>query len=230
MNAKWQPYLKLDPEGWPCMAQQTYEPLISEDGTKFCKNYNVDSEYQKMENKPRPLYTKEIVDWFFQNELAYLELFKDKKYAPEVKDIDYKNQKIYIKWYGKSCNQIINDPEIKEWPEYMWRRQIRDIIVDQYDEGIYKLTMYPHCHYITDTKQMKAIDWYGCVPIDDPFIEQKYMQGIIHDTAQFRLDETGEPIDDKVNLEIMFKRSLGEHVLWGDENMSYIYKELFGDG
>ena len=40
----------------------------------------------------------------------------------------------------------------------MWRRQIRDIIVDQYDEGIYKLTMYPHCHYITDTKQMKAIE------------------------------------------------------------------------
>ena len=159
----WQPYLKLDEVGFPCMAQQTYEPLISGDGTTFCKNYNVDSEYQKMENKPRPLYTKEIVDWFFQNELAYLELFKDKKYAPEVKDIDYKNQKIYIKWYGKSCNQIINDPEIKEWPEYMWRQQIRDIIVDQYDEGIYKLTMYPHCHYITDTKQMKAIDWYGCV-------------------------------------------------------------------
>lgn len=230
MNAKWEPYLKLDQEGYPCMAQQTYEPLISKDGTTFCKNYNVDSEYQKMENKPRPFYTKEVVDWFFQNELTYLEFFKDKKYAPEVKDIDYKNQKIYIKWYGKSCNQIINDPEIKEWPEYMWRTQIRDIIVDQYDEGVYKLTMYPHCHYITDRKQMKAIDWYGCVPIDDPFIEQKYMQGIIHDTAQFRLDETGEPINDKVNLEIMFKRSLGEHVLWGNENMSYIYRELFGNG
>ena len=77
----WQPYLKLDEVGFPCMAQQTYEPLISGDGTTFCKNYNVDSEYQKMENKPRPLYTKEIVDWFFQNELTYLELFKDKKYA-----------------------------------------------------------------------------------------------------------------------------------------------------
>ena len=227
LNAKWQPYLKLDPEGWPCMAQQTYEPLISEDGTTFCKNYNVDSEYQKMENKPRPFYTKEIVDWFFQNELAYLELFKDKKYAPEVKDIDYKNQKIYIKWYGKSCNQIINDPEIKEWPEYMWRQQIRDIIVDQYDEGIYKLTMYPHCHYIDSQGQMRAIDWYGCVPVDAPYIEEKYMQGIIHETAQFRLEETGKAVDSVLNLETMFKRSLSTHVLWGDQDMSYIYKKIF---
>jgi hypothetical protein len=24
----------------------------------------------------------------------------------------------------------------------------------------------------------------------------------------------------------MFKRSLGTHVFWGDQNMSYIYKEL----
>tara|TARA_B100000902_G_scaffold11085_1_gene13566 strand:+ start:2132 stop:2830 length:699 start_codon:yes stop_codon:yes gene_type:complete len=224
---KWNHYLKLDSIGRPCMAQQTYEPLVSEDGKTFCKNYGFPNEYAYRDIQHRPLYTKEVVDWFFQNELTYLELFKDKKYAPEVKDIDYKNQKIYIKWYGKSCNQVIYDPEVEEWPEYMWRRQIRDIIVDQFDEGIYKLTMYPHCHYITDYKQMKCIDWYGCVPIDDPYIEEKYMQGIIHDTAQFRLDETGELVEDKINLEIMFKRSLSTHVLWGDQNMSYIYEELF---
>jgi hypothetical protein len=87
--------------------------------------------------------------------------------------------------------------------------------------------MYPHCHYIDDNDNMRAIDWYGCVPVDEPFIEEKYMQGIIHETAQFRLDETGKPIEDKLNLEIMFQRSLSTHVLWGDENMGYIYKELF---
>lgn len=223
--ADWKPYLKLDPDGYPCMAQQTYEPLVSPDGKTFCKNYAWPNEYQYMETKDRPLYTNEVVEWFWFNELAYLELFKDKPYAPEIVDIDYKTRKIFLKWYNKSCNQIIYGPGI--WPQGDWRQQIKDIILDQWDEGIYKLTMYPHCHYVDSRGQMRAIDWYGCVPIDEPYIEEKYMQGIIHNTAQFRLEETGSAVDNVLNLETMFKRSLGTHVLWGEQDMSYIYKELF---
>jgi hypothetical protein len=223
--ADWKPYLKLDTDGYPCMAQQTYEPLVSPDGKTFCKNYAWPNEYQYMETKDRPLYTDEVAEWFWFNELTYLELFKDKPYAPEIVDIDYKTRKIFLKWYNKSCNQIIYGPGI--WPQGDWRQQIKDIILDQWDEGIYKLTMYPHCHYTDSQGQMRAIDWYGCVPIDEPYIEEKYMQGIIHDTAQFRLEETGAAVDNVLNLETMFKRSLGTHVLWGDKDMSYIYKELF---
>lgn len=221
----WKPYLKLSNEGNPCMAQQTYEPLVSEDGKTFCKNYGFPNEYQYMETKDRPLYTNEVVEWFFFNELTYLEFFKDKPYAPEVIDVDYTNRKIYIKWYDKSCNQIIYAGT--PWPETDWRQQIKDIILDQYNEGVYKLTMYPHCHYIDSNGNMRAIDWYGCVPVEEPYIEEKYMQGIIHDTAKFRLEETGRAVNSVLNLETMFKRSLGEHVMWGDQNMSYIYKEIF---
>ena len=53
------------------------------------------------------------------------------------------------------------------------------------------------------------------------------MDGIIHNTAQSRLDETGDLVDGKYNLELMFKGSLGTHVLWGEENMQWIYKEIF---
>jgi hypothetical protein len=179
-----------------------------------------------MNSTDRPLYTTEVVEWFWFNELMWIEHFKDKPYAPEILDIDLINKKIYLKWYGASCNQIIYSG--KTWIHEQWRRQIRDIIVDQYNEGVYKLTMYPHCHYIDDDDNMRAIDWYGCVPINKPYIEEKYMQGIIHETAQFRLEETGPAVDSVLDLETMFKRSLGTHVLWGDQDMSYIYKELFG--
>ena len=207
------------------MAQQTYEPLVSADGKTFCKNYSWPNDYQYRETSDRPLYTDEVVEWFFQNELKYIELFKDKPYAPEIIDIDYTTRKIYLKWYVKSCNQIIYSS--KDWPAYQWRKQIKNIMLDQYNEGIYKLTMYPHCHYIDDNNNMRAIDWYGCVPVDRPYIEEKYMQGIIHETAQFRLEETGAAVDSVLNLETMFKRSLGTHVKWGDQDMSYIYKEIF---
>lgn len=221
----WKPYLKLDHNGNLCMAQQTYEPLISSDGKTFCKNYSWPNEYQYLETKDRPLYTKEVVDWFFANELLWIQYFKDKTYAPEILEIDLINKKIYLKWYNESCNQIIYSG--KDWPQEQWRQQIKEIILDQYKDNVYKLTMYPHCHYIDNDGQMRAIDWYGCVPVDNPYIEEKYMQGIIHETAKFRLEETGNSKNGFLNLEIMFKRSLGTHVLWGDQNMSYIYKEIF---
>lgn len=223
----WTPYLKLDYNGVPCMAQQTYEPLVSEDGKTFCKNYFWPNDYQYRETTDRPLYKKEVVDWFFQNELKYIDKFKNKSYAPEIIDIDYKGKKIFLKWYNKSCNQIMYSG--KEWPQKEWREQIKNIILDQYHEGVYKLTMYPHCHYISSEGNMRSIDWYGCVPVNEPFISEKYMQGIIHKTAQFRLDETGAAIDNVLNLESMFKRSLSTHVLWGDQNMNYIYKEIFNE-
>ena len=224
---KWNPYLKLSNEGYPCMAQQTYEPLVSEDGKTFCKNYAWPNEYQYRETKDRPLYTAEVADWFFHNELRYIEQFTGKPYAPEIIDINYTDRKIYLKWYGVSCNQIIYKPHT--WPQSDWREQIKDIMLDIYNEGVYKLTMYPHCHYVDTYGQMRAIDWYGCVPVDAPYIAEKYMQGIIHDTAKFRLEETGAAVDNVLNLETMFKRSLGEHVMWGDQNMSYIYKEIFDE-
>lgn len=223
----WSPYLKLETDGRLCMAQQTYEPLISPDGKLFCKNYSFPNKYQYIETPDRPLYTKEVVDWFFINELAWIEFFKDKPYAPEIVDIDYTNQRIFLKWYDKSCNQVMYSGS--PWPEAAWRKKIKDIMIDQYQEGVYKLTMYPHCHYIDDNNNMRAIDWYGCVPVEEPYIQEKYMQGIIHDTAKFRLEETGESVSGVLNLETMFKRSLGTHVMWGNQNMSYIYKEIFGE-
>lgn len=221
----WHPYLKYDPDGYQAMAQQTYEPLISSDGTVFCKNYNWDNAYQRMCGE-RPLYTPEVVEWFFQNELKYLEYFKHKAYSPEILDIDIHNKKIYMKWYKKSCNQIIYSGE--PWPAQDWLTQIKSIMLDQYKEGIYKLTMYPHCHYIDSTANMRAIDWYGCVPANNPVIEEQNMKGIIHETAQFRLDETGPAVDGLLNLEIMFKQGLAEYVTWGDYKMTSVYKELFG--
>jgi hypothetical protein len=221
----WEPYLKLSTEGHPCMAQQTYEPLVSSDGKTFCKNYSFPNDYQFRETTNRPLYTEEVTEWFFNNELKYINLFKDKSYAPEIIDIDYNNKKIYLTWYHKSCNQIIYSDS--RWPQDNWQQQIKNIILDQYSAGIYKLTMYPHCHYIDNDNNMRAIDWYGCVPVDTPYIKEKYMQGIIHETAQFRLEETGAAVDSVLNLETMFKRSLSTHVLWGTRNMNYIYEEIF---
>tara|TARA_R110000782_G_scaffold64196_3_gene131029 strand:- start:5784 stop:6461 length:678 start_codon:yes stop_codon:yes gene_type:complete len=223
MNIReWNPYLKYQ-DGELGMAQQTYEPLISPDGKTFCANYNWQNQYQQQEDS-RPLYTKDVCDYFFDQEVKYIQLFQNKPYAPEVIDIDYTRKLIFIKWYNNSCNHTIYRDMCLD---LRWFQQIRDILVDQYNSGYYKLTMYPHCHYIDNLGNMRAIDWYGVVPVQSPYIEEQYMEAIIHDSARFRLAETGERKHNLINLEIMFKRSLGTHVKWGKSDMSYIYKEIF---
>ena len=219
----WNYYYKFSERGRRGMAQTTYEPLINPEGTVFCANYNLNTNYHQSMGS-RPLYDQEVIDWFFNNDLKNLEHFSKKDYAPEILDIDHVNKRIFIKWYGKSCNDVVYGED--QWP-HEWLDQLKDVILDQHNEGYYKLTMYSHCHFVTDTGQLKAIDWYGCVPISNPFIHRKYMDTIIHESAKFRLDETGPLVGDYYNLEIMFKRGLEEHVLWGDKNLKFIHDLIF---
>jgi hypothetical protein len=152
------------------------------------------------------------------------ETFVINSFLSTTVDIDIAKKRIFYKWYGPTCNEVLYTGGTLPFD---WKSQIRNIMMDAYTSGVYKLTMYPHCHYYDDHGVMHTIDMYGCVEVGDPFIEAKYMDGIIHATAQFRLDETGELVNGRYNLGTMFKQSLGTHVKWGKDNMSFIYGEMF---
>lgn len=223
----WIPFYKYDDQGKPgCMSQQTYEPLISPDGKTFCANYAFDNKYQRVWQPDRPLYTEEVVEYFFCKETEYALKFQSYTWAPEIIELDRTNKRIFYKWNGPTCNEIIYGGGVLPQD---WQQQIYDIMTTLFNEGVYKLTMYPHCHFFDQQGQMHTIDMYGCVEVDDPYIDKNIMDGIIHETAQFRLDETGELVDNRYNLEIMFKRSLGTHVKWGDQTLSHVYEKLFGE-
>jgi hypothetical protein len=68
---------------------------------------------------------------------------------------------------------------------------------------------------------------YGCVDTASPWIPKYAMDGIVHETARFRLDET-DSNDTHYNLEKMFKRSMSTHVKWGDEDLNWLYIKMFG--
>ena len=219
----WIPFYKYSENGSRGMSQQTYEPLINPERTVYCANYNWHNNYQRKYG-PRPLYTSEVVDWFFENELKYVLKFQNKPYMPTLLDIDKSNKKIFYEWNGYSLNELLYEGYDVEWQE-----SIKNILLDLYKEDTYKLTMYPHCHFFDNQGVMKSIDWYGCVSASDPFIETKYMDGIIHETAVFRLEETGDLVDGRYNLEIMFKQGLQHHVKWNGNSMDYIYREIFNN-
>lgn len=225
----WKPFFKLDTNGIECMAQQTYEPLINPEGNVFCANYDWQNKYQRLEDSERPLYTKEAVDYFFNQEVKYIKRYLAQSFMPELLEIDFNLKRIFFKWHGESCNHIIYSG--RNLTDYCldWKDQIKNIELFLFKSGTYKLTMYPHCHFIDRNGIMKTIDWYGCIPVDDYWVDAQWMDSIIHHTAKFRLEETGDVVNGKYNLERMFKGSMGKHVLWGDQDMKYIYKEVFGE-
>jgi hypothetical protein len=215
----WQPFFKYGDDGTLCLAQQTYEPLISSDRKTFCANYDWQNKYQRM-YESRDLYTADVCEWFFQNEIYHLSKFKTKSYVPNILDIDHKNKKIFFEWHGYTFNEMLHKGEPVEWQE-----QLKYIMLDLHNAGTYKLTMYPHCHFLDSNGVMKTIDWYGCVPINHPLIKAKYMDAIVHETARFRLDETNRT-DTHYNLELMYKQSMCNHVKWAGKSLEYIYDEI----
>lgn len=223
--SEWDYYLKLDDYGqYRCMSQQTYEPLVNPEGTVFCANYDWENKYQRREGK-RTLYTKDVVDFFFDKEVTNVLANKDKPYAPEIIDIDYVNKRLYYKWYKETCNDIVFSN--RKLTDYCadWKEQVSNILLDLYNNGTYKLTMYSHCHIIDPDGNLRTIDWYGCVPVSDPVIESQYMDAIIHGTALHRIQEVRT--DRGYDLSMMFKRSLGHFVKWGNEDLTSIYNVMF---
>ena len=93
----WTPFFKIDSVDLVrCMSQQTYEPLISQDRKVFCANYSWPNKYQLLEDPIRPLYTQDVVNWFFENEVNYILKYKNKPYMPVILDIDNINKRIFF--------------------------------------------------------------------------------------------------------------------------------------
>ena len=104
---EWTPYYKIDPiENRLVRSNMLYTPLVNPEGTIFCMNWDADHPYQTAHG-PRPDFTPELLEFFFEREVTHLKLFNSYKWAPEVIDIDEPNKMIFFKWYGETCNNIV---------------------------------------------------------------------------------------------------------------------------
>jgi hypothetical protein len=224
-TADWTYFYKLGEAGNPCWPQQTYEPLISPDRKTFCMNYDPANYYQhNLTKSDRSQYKKEIVEWFFENEITFLEYLADKPYMPRDCDISFKDRKIFFSWNDICCNHFTN--RTQNWPREQWLESIKNIILDQIHSGVYKLSMYPHCHFIDKDGSMKAFDYYSSVFTEEPMIPKTYVDAILSDTSTYRLKDKGVVCNEWINVEEMFKNALLYHVKWGSENLDFIYRNI----
>ncbi len=197
--------------------QMCYEPRVNAEKNVFCMNFCFTSPYQV--NQPRLSYSQDFVDFMFEREVKYLEIFEGKDWMPEILDIE--DKKIFIKWYGATCNDDIyrNNSLDKNWHEHLKR-----IVLDQVDSGYLKSTVYPHSHYYDNNGQMRTIDFYATVEKNNPWLPYEKLLSLVG-TDTDRFEKSRE--EDLINVEHIFKSTLLQYSKW-PVDLTEIYKIIYG--
>jgi hypothetical protein len=212
----WTRYYKLDEMGNPCITQMSYEPLLNPERNVLCMNFDPTNTYQDFMNTVG--FIPEIVYELFDREVAYINKFQKYAWAPEV--LEVVDNKIFIRWYDNTCNDIINTGG--ELPSD-WKEQLHTILQDQLNESVYKITQYPHCFYVNNGR-LHTIDLHACFSFDDCLVPYSKIKGMIHKTTEHRIAEALD--NDLVDMREMFLNSLRTHIKWPDNQLQIIYDKL----
>ena len=226
-TSSWNYYYKLTPEGTPNSSNLLYTPKINPEQTVMCMHYCIDSEYRK---EGQEVADEDLIQWFFDREVKFLNDLSHLKTTPEVYEIDVANRKIFIEWNKETLSQVIYNKDRNldnELPD--WKQQIKDFLIVTKENNFYKMAMYPHCFYISKDNILKTIDYYSVVPYSERFIERRKIEGIIGKDGAYRFDESTDNgyIDFKKFFEITVTRHLVKY--WPDSPFAEIFKEIYND-
>lgn len=220
----WNYYFKQNQYGDLIPSNILYTPLVNPERDVMCMHYVINEKYQK----PKEGMTQEIVDFFFQREVKYLQAFQRWSFAPEILDIDEKNNKIFIEWNNETLSQVINNPvrDInREIPN--WGTGIYEILKAIKDEGYIKVALYPHCFFLGKDGEMKTIDYYSVMPVDDKTIDRSFIEGMIGKEGAYRFDRSTKDgvVDFMPFLKITMREHLSEY--WKSDVFRQWYTQLY---
>ena len=166
---KWNNFYKFK-EGL-AVTNMLYEPLVSNNKKIFCMNWNANKYFENMQ------MTDELFNYWFNQEVKYLFKLKNKKYIPEIINIDYTKRTITFRWYDKSLHWLLKTRQIDIIPN--WQDKIKAIKDDLEKDNIYKINMYPHTFYFDDEDNAYIMDLYGCTDVDTKYLDVQFLKPLI---------------------------------------------------
>ena len=158
-------------KGGLAVTNMLYEPLVSNNKKIFCMNWNANKYFENVE------MTDELYNYWFNQEVKYLFKLKNKKYIPEVINIDYTKRTIIFRWYDKSLHWLLETKQINNISN--WQDKIKAIKDDLEENNIYKINMYPHTFYFDDEDNAHIMDLYGCTDVDTKFLDVQFLKPLI---------------------------------------------------
>jgi hypothetical protein len=218
----WHDYFKLDENGVECKTNLIYSPKVNDEGDRYMMSFNHRDPYQA--EIQREDFTKELVEFFWNREKKYLEVFKDRSWAPRLINIVEDKRFITFDFPGESCNHIIYSGRRLEDYCPDWKQQLYDIIRDIQDSGYYKVSLYPHCFYI-EAGTLRTLDFYGCVENYHPYVDIANIKGMIGEKSTHRFESATE--GDRLNIETLYMEALEKYIEWPNDALKNIYRRLY---
>jgi hypothetical protein len=221
---KWDYYYKIDPQEKRLVrSNMLYTPLVNPEKNVLCMKWDANSEYQTKHNEDRDL--KKSIDFFFPKEIEYLALFQNNKWAPEILEINEKDKTVFFKWYGETCNNIVYSNQSLNERCPTWKTQLKNIIKDIFNSGYYKMALYPHCFFIDAEQTLRTFDFYSCAAHNSR-INFNQIKDMVGPNSKDRFNEV---IDGEgyVNVDLLFSRALEKYVVWPDNILQELHKEIF---
>ena len=224
-TTNWEYYFKLTPQGTPVESNLLYTPTVSPDGSMMCMHYCIDKTYRT--NTPAEL-SEELVEWFFHREVRFLKEFSQFNFTPTVYEVDTVNKKIIIEWNKETMSQIVFNPERnldQELPN--WREQIGNMLKATKQHEHYKMSLYPHCFFISKAGQLKTIDYYAVVPYNERFIERQIIEGVIGPQGAYRFNDSTE--SGQLDFKKFFEITLTKHLVnyWPSSPFTSLFEEIY---
>lgn len=204
-----------------------YTPTKNDIGDTLCMSWDPNNPYQAGNDN----LDQDLINFFFEREVRYLNTFKDRSWCPTIKEVDLENKKIFLEWNYESLNAVINDPNRNltlECPD--WKNQIFNILEDIDRSGYYKLALYPHCFFLSKEGVIKTIDFYSVIEKSYPFVERKIIEGMIGKDSTGRFDQATD--SGVVNFKTFFEITMLHHLgkTWIKENpFPEFYRRLIND-
>ena len=223
---EWKYYYKMQPDGSIGTSNMLYVPTVNPEQNVMCMSYNVDENYKDND----AVISDDLLQWFFEREVKFLDKLSYLNTTPEVYDVDFKNRKVFIEWNKETLSQIMYDPSRDlELEAPTWKNQVRDFLISTKENKFYKMAMYPHCFYIDKHGGLKTIDYYSVVPYEERFIERRIIESIIGKDGAYRFDESTDNgvIDFKKFFEITVTRHLTRY--WPTTIFADTFKEIYND-
>jgi len=156
-TSNWKYYYKRTADHVTASSNMLYTALMNPTNDILCKHYCINEDYQGHQ----PGMTQEIVDFFFEREVRFLEELQYLSCTPKLLKVDRDNNKVFIEWNTETLSQIVFDPARSiddEFPN--WKDELYSVVKEFKNSKHYKLALYPHCFFINKDGAIKVIDYY----------------------------------------------------------------------
>jgi hypothetical protein len=218
-HTDWYHYYGIDKDGFKTKPGAIYEPLVNRDRTELCMNFN-NNQYRDYS------VDEDLISDCFNREVKYLTLFQKYDWCARLKDIDFKDRKIYIEWNDVCCETYINSKGSLDAYCPRWTEQLEQITKDLIVESVYKVTMYPCYHFIDKNGVLKAFAFYTASDYSEQPISIDMYRPILNQERSDFINIIEK--DGKVDLKEVNKHSFINYIKWPGDPLPGIYKRLYG--